>query len=155
MHYVEEVLNWLGFYQSGIIAFGVFVAAAASIVGAYVTTGASHRSKVSELREKWIDEVRECLVAITESRMITLKLEKSQITEEEFIGEIKRLKMLSTKLKLLLNNGETPHAVLIEKVDEYLNMTSSEDALEAEKKIIDLARSIFRVEWKRIVKADL
>ena len=155
MEFLEGILDWFGAHQPGIIALGVFIAAGASMYGSYMSAQATHRSRIAELRERWIERLRNDISKITEARIINYRMHRNEFTLEEYIDQVSKIKLIFNNVRLRLNENEEKHRDLIELIERYIDKDHHEQMLGLETAILDVTRQIIREEWKKAAKGKL
>ena len=146
-----------------ISAITALVAVIASpIVSIYVAKRQIRASVVSANRQKWIDQLRDCLAELlTALRFLNLRRDGSvALAQHEWVERFQRAFQLSSKVSLLLNPNETDHRALHAMLREAggLLLDNADDRSEKlvaiTERILEQSQAILKREWERVKRGD-
>ncbi len=145
--------DWLPFVATLIVAYAAYRGVIKQ----------SKASSISGFRVNWIEDLRvsysKFLIALrnVDSKLRTQGFDLRQNTKDE---DLEQLQFLRTKIKLLINHGETEHIAFWEALTQYMQQHneyyrgdySEEKELELDKmrvQIEQLLLTIFKKEWDK------
>ena len=154
-----SVLEFFSDNKDGFISLGVFIAAFASLLGVWWSSGASHRSNVSQMRERWIELLRSeiaQLLSIMANRHKEAILKKDEARSRMEVDRLGEVQELYAKIRLRLNPDEKEHEELISAIKDLIGDSLKEvNYVDYEDKIIKLAKNIMRAEWKKAARGEI
>ena len=132
------------------------------IVSIYVAKRQIRASVVSANRQKWIDQLRECLAELlTALRFLNLrKKEPFGIDGDEWLDRFQRAHQLSSKVALLLNPEEPDHKALntmLRDAGKVLLSHADDDSKQLgaiTERILEQSQAILKREWERVKRGD-
>lgn len=131
------------------------------IVAIYVAKRQIRASVVSANRQKWIDQLRDCLAElITALRFLNLRRDGSVALEpHEWLERYQRAFLLSSKVALLLNPQENDHMALHAALKEAgsLLLSNNDDRQQivaVTQRILEQSQAILKREWERVKSGD-
>ncbi len=145
--------DWLPFFATIVVAYAAYRGVIKQ----------SKASSVSGFRVTWIEDLRVCyskfLIAL---RNVDTKIRKGEIDLKKHSkdADVEELQFLKTKIKLLINHGETEHIAFWEALTQYMQKHneyykgeySIATEIELDKmrvKMEDLLLTIFKKEWDK------
>jgi hypothetical protein len=146
-----ELLNS---YAPAIGAMASIAAAAAAIFSAYLVSVWQHRSTISALRVKWIEDVRNDISELTKLSLSRdfAKIDPSAALEaNKFTFDVKSV---AIRIILRLNSEEKNQKMLIDAVYKFADSRSSDEFKLNEATLISTARLVFKTEWDKASKGD-
>ena len=128
------------------------------IVSIYVAKRQIRASVVSTSRQKWIDSLRDQLAEfIAAAHVMGLHRGLNMIETPEFNSRLEQLRLIESKVLLLLNPNEADHKVLAATIGALIPQLFGGDELskrkvakEALPRITEQSQSILKREWERL-----
>ena len=132
------------------------------IVSIYVAKRQIRASVVSTSRQKWIDSLRDQLAEfIAAAHVMGLHRGLNMIETPEFNSRLEQLRLIESKVLLLLNPNEADHKVLAATIGALIPQLFAGDELakrkvakEALPRITQQSQSILKREWERVKRGD-
>lgn len=132
------------------------------IVSIYVAKRQIRASVVSTSRQKWIDSLRDQLAEfIAAAHVMGLHRGLNMIETPEFNSRLEQLRLIESKVLLLLNPNEADHKVLAATIGALIPQLFGGDELskrkvakEALPRITEQSQSILKREWERVKRGD-
>ena len=132
----------------------------AVFVGPVMTSRIQRREKLSGMREKWINDLRETLSSVvSHAEACAAMLIQSREINEEFKKTYDFLVQLEGKAKMMLNPKEAPHRQLQEKLEQIVALVNDQTMQSTEKMdktrklttaMIPVAQAVFKEAWDRV-----
>lgn len=150
--------------MSGISAGAVgaaMIAGLVSLLGLVI----GKEQKVSEFRQAWIDELRQCVVnylvyinAISDA----LRMHKagSPLDEKILLDNYKNLNEANHGINLRVNEDEAPAKALLEAMATFESLANAnaqltpENIRVAEKNFVKASKDLLKFEWKRVKRGE-
>jgi len=131
------------------------------IVSIYVAKRQIRASVVSANRQKWIDQLRECLAELIAAlRFLNLRRDGSvALSQDKWIERYERAFLLTSKVALLLNPQEDDHRALHAALQEAGSLLLSNDddrkkIVPITQRILEQSQAILKREWERVKSGD-
>jgi len=125
----------------------------------------SKEQKISEFRQKWIDDLRACLTSYivninSISDMIRLKNSGHDIDNSELIEAYKNLNDASLGIKLRINKNEYTAQELLSSMDKFEEIAQDNSELipsnikKCEDGFLNSSQELLKFEWNRVKKGE-
>lgn len=148
--YLEEHLN-------AFLAAGVLISAFVSVFGVWWAGRSSHRSNVSQMRERWIESLRlelSEILALQVDDIFHQKLKESideDVARKNFVKKFQ----LYNSIRLRLNDSEDLHHELTEMIKVMISDVENGNISNFQNSIVEKSRLIMREEWKKAAKGQI
>lgn len=140
---------------------------AAAIAGLVSLLGLiiAKEQKVSEFRQAWINDLRECVIVYLVSinaicDILRLKNSGKDLDDASLIENYKSLNQASHGIALRINNFEEPSKLLLESMKKFEDLSGRnsdftvEKIKELELNFINSAKNLLRFEWNRVKSGE-
>lgn len=162
----QSFFGWFAVNKDGIIALGVFLTALVSITAAVLAYTIQRKTALSTMRERWIETLRG---EVAEALSYQWAIRHSEDMEAEQKAKLSlKFNDVRNRIRLRLNVAEAEHRDLEDALDRFrkhMNRLSRASSAadrqaaikglnEAENTVVNAARVIGRLEWKRAVRGE-
>ncbi len=137
------------------------LAAAATIIGPFLTTRIARRQTTAALRQQWIDRLRDDLSEFLSLINHYLIYDEIPLETGDEQSLYRRLTFLESKLQMMVNPKEPDHQMLIGLIGKLIVLIHN-DTLPSDKRteaisehhnnLIALSQRILKREWERVKK---
>lgn len=154
--YAQSVVSYLEDHLNAFLAAGVLISAFVSVFGVWWVGRSSHRSNVSQMRERWIEKLRFELSEILALQADDLSLQRKTPADKEAIRKnLVRKHQLYNSIRLRLNDSEKLHHELSVMIMSMVREPENENLGELQNLIVEKSRLIMREEWKKAAKGQI
>lgn len=129
------------------------------LVSLWVARKQASVSVLSANRQAWINTLRDQIAEFLSVLAVVHAGEWAERTEKEYDEELKRLVLLVSKVKLMLNPKEEDHqrlSILLSKAAQTVRARAKEEkqksteGMQLAAEVLPLAQSILKREWERV-----
>jgi hypothetical protein len=154
--FVESVVSYLEEHLNAFLAAGVLISALVSVFGVWWAGRSSHRSNVSQMRERWIESLRLELSEILALQADHMLHEAEDNNDREYYRRnvVKRYQLYNS-IRLRLNDSEKLHHELIEMIRRMIREEDDGNMGELQNSVVQKSRQIMREEWKKAAKGQI
>ncbi|WP_422370931.1 hypothetical protein [Hoeflea sp.] len=150
---MQSFLSFLSTNKDAFIAAGVLVGAMTAVGTSWWASRASHRSMVSQMRERWIEALRSEIAELKGmSLFLARKSADPNFNAPEFLH---RMQILGNKIILRLNPNNDAHAALETAVIRFGMAEDEEERDLVGNELVYHARIVIEQTWQKAERGKL